>query len=355
MKYVKLYICIAILICTTTLSRSPLRPQDITIPEIKTNWVNDTKRYSIKSSYLQEYPLFETFDYNHFFSHYLPTGKINYRYNPEKSVNGSVLTHLIDELLKEINQKKRLHKIKRFDDFKHFTVLRQRNFNRRKKYGFLILKCKDYPFIIKLSIETPESFTNPFKKGFEPSIFFIMAGGINRHLSGFTRIKNAHHVRKCIARESLPVEFDIPRKWFYVPQNTKWIEITGNNIGSKSTLKTKIPGTYCIVADAIEFERKFTLLRNEDRIISMQLCNLINFAIDPHIDNFLLEKNTGKVVIVDTEHFPSITGLTNIKGNYTSQLSWYTDLTMKCLQDMFLRDKQTRKYIQRHGTHHFKL
>jgi len=354
MKYINI-IFLVMTLSTTIMARSPHRPQDQTMPEIITCWTNDIKKYSIKSYYLQEYPLFEIFDYEHFFSHYLPIGKIKYRYNPKQNVNGSVIAHLVDELVDEINQKKRLHKIKRFDDFKNFTVLRQRNFNRRKKCGFLILKCKHYPFVVKLSVETPESFTQPFKKGFEPSIFFVMAGGINRHLSGFTRIKNAAHVRTCIEKENLPVEFDMPRKWFYVPQNSKWIKLTGKNIGTQPSITTEIPGTYCIIADAIEFERKFTLLNNEDCKISMNFCNLVNFSIDPHIDNFLLEKNTGKVVIVDTEHFPSITGLVNIKGFYTSQLRWYADLTVKCIQDMFLRDKKTRKHIQKHGTHHFKL
>ncbi len=354
-KVIKLLIVFVLSFITSLQARSPQRPQDPTIPSLTTRWAKDSTQHTIKSYFLQEYPLFEIFDYNHFFSNYLPIGKISYRYNPEQSVNGSVIAHLIDELIEELNQKKRLHKIKRDDEFKHFTILRKRNFNRREKCGFLILKCKDYPFVVKLSIETPESFTQPHKKGFEPSIFFIMAGGINRHLSGFTRIKNANHVRRCIANATLPVEFDIPRKWFYVPQNTKWIELAGRNIGTNSTIRTEIPGTYCIVSDAIDFERKFTLLNHEDCVVSMKLCNLINFSIDPHIDNFLLEKNTGKIVIVDTEHFPSITGLTNVNGVYTSQLHWYYDLSIKCINDMFLRDKQTRKYIQQHGTHHFNL
>jgi len=182
-----------------------------------------------------------------------------------------------------------------------------------------------------------------------------MAGGINRHLSGFTRIKNLQHVKHCIAQAQLPVEFDVPRKWFYMPKNSQWMELHAKNIGRNETAYAEIPGTYCIVADAIEFERVYTLLNKEDRNTSMQFCNAVNFSIDPHIDNFMVEKETGKVVIIDTEHFPSITGLTDVSSMYTSQISWYIDLSIKCAKDMFLRDKQTRRSIQRYGTHHFQL
>jgi len=346
---------IILLLGTIINARSLHRAKDLTIPILKTQWIDSQQYHTLKSYYLQEYPLFGIFDYSHFFANYLPIGPISFRNNPEVTVDGTVLAHLIDELLEEVNQKKRLRKLKHKKEFTHFTVLRKRNFNRRKKCGFLILKCKDYPFVVKLSIETPESFTQPYKKGFEPTIFFFMAGGINRHLSGFTRIKNAQHIRNYIAKGNLSVKFDIPRKWFYIPQRSKWIKLQGTNIGQHKYIDTEIPGTYCIVADAIEYERKFSLLNKNDRKISMYFCNLIDFYIDPHIDNFMVEKGTNKIIIVDTEHFPSITGLTDVNNIYTSQLHWYSDLTIKCLQDMFLRDKETRKYIQRYGTHHYNL
>jgi len=353
-----IYACLLLISLTSCLiegGRNIHRPQDPSTPVISANWINDTHRYSIKNNFLQEYPFFETFDKEHFFDHYLPMGQISYRNKPSTKVEGTVLAQLIDELIEELDQKRKLRKLKRDHDFKHFIVLKKGNFNRKKKYGFIILKFKDYPFVVKLSIETPQSFVNPFKKGFEPTIFFYMAGGINRHMSGFTRIKNAQHVKNCIAQTQLPVEFDMPRKWFYMPKESQWIELHGKNIGVNQTAYTKIPGTYCIVADAIECERIYTLLNKEDRDISMQLCNAVKFSIDPHIDNFMVEKDTNKVVIIDTEHFPSITGLTDVSNLYTSQISWYADLSIKCVKDMFFRDKQTRRTIQRNGTHHYQL
>jgi hypothetical protein len=330
----------------TIYTRSIHRPDDPTMPMLKARWVNDTQFYSIKSYYLQEYPFFKIFDWNHFFNNYLPAGPISFRNNPKRGIYSTTITQLIDELIEEVNQKKK--------KFANFKVLRKRNFNRNKISGLLILKCKNYPFVVKLFIENPKSFTNPYQKGFEPTFFFIMAGGINRHISGFTRIKNAQFIKNCIAHEpNLPVEFDIPRKWFYIPQGSKWIELHGYNIGLNDQIVTKIPGTYCIIADEIKYERKFSLLNKNDRKISMKFCNLVHFCIDPHIDNFLLEKETKKLVIVDTEHFPSITGLTNINSIYTSQIRWYADLSLKFLQDMYLRDKKTRQHIQRYGTHNY--
>ena len=341
-------IIIATIVSFPLYPRSIHRPEDATMPALTVRWKNEKTYYSLKSSYLQQYPFFDIFDRNHFFDNYLPNEAIAFRNNPDKTVDGTELARLIDELVNEVNQKKK--------QFTHFTILRRRNFNRRKVSGLLILKCKTYPFVVKLFIEDPKGFTNPYQNGFEPTIFFFMAGGINRHLSGFTRIKNAQFVKKCIAQKpDLPVEFDIPRKWFYMPQGSKWIELTGFNIGNHKQISTELPGTYCIVADTIDCERKFSLFNKKDSKYSMQFCNVVKFYIDPHIDNFMIEKGTKKVVIVDTEHFPSITGLTHIHDIYRSQVRWYIDLSCKCIQDMYLRDKRTRKYIQRHGTHHYLL
>ena len=339
-----------------TQARSVFRPQDPYKPKLSVAWENKHQQCTLESYYLQEYPLFGIFDQEHFFNNYLPVGPIHFRNDENKSVDGTTISLLIDDLLEEINQKKKLHKFKRAKEFKHFSILRKRNFNRKKKNGFMILKCKDYPFVVKLSIETPESFTQPFTKGFDPLFFFFMAGGTNRHLSGFTRIKNADYVRNCIAQApNLNVEFDIPRKWFYIPKNCPWLELKGKNIGKNKHLSTSIPGTYCIIADAIEFDHKFTLTCKNDREISMKLCNLVNFYIDPHIDNFMVEKETNKVVIIDTEHFPTITGLGQVDTVYTNQFHWYVDLAFKCIDDLFLRDKSKRKDIAMNGAGQLKL
>ena len=79
-----------------------------------------------------------------------------------------------------------------------------------------------------------------------------MGGGVNRHLSGFTRIKNAQAFKEFITKNPYwQSRVDMPRKWFWLPCNTRWITIAGANIGKYKQVSIDIPGTYCIVADAI--------------------------------------------------------------------------------------------------------
>ena len=86
----------------------------------------------------------------------------------------------------------------------------------------------------------------------------------------------------------------MPRKWFWLPSNTRWITIAGSNIGKYKQVSIDIPGTYCIVADAIDIERIMTLTNEDDRIESIALCNTAKFMVDPHIDNFMIEKEDKK-------------------------------------------------------------
>lgn len=189
-------------------------------------------------------------------------------------------------------------------------------------------------------METPDMFVKPYRKGFVPMFFYFMGGGVNRHLSGFTRIKNAQEFKELITKNPYwQSRVDMPRKWFWLPSNTRWITIAGANIGKYKQVSIDIPGTYCIVADAISIERTMTLTNPDDRIESMALCNTAKFIIDPHIDNFMIEQNTKKIVIVDTEHFPTMVGFKKEIGQYTSQASWYIDLSCKAADDMFFRDK----------------
>ncbi len=170
--------------------------------------------------------------------------------------------------------------------------------------------------------------------------FYFMGGGVNRHLSGFTRIKNAETFRAILDNNPYwKSRVDMPRKWYWLPEDARWITISGSNIGRYKQVSIDIPGTYCIIADAIDLERSMTLVNAEDRIESMALCNTAKFIIDPHIDNFAIERNSKKIVIVDTEHFPTIVGFKKDVGNFSSQAAWYINLALEAANDIFLRDK----------------
>ena len=77
----------------------------------------------------------------------------------------------------------------------------------------------------------------------------------------------------------------------------------------------------------------------------MRLCNYLDLVIDPHIDNFLIERNTGKIAIVDTEHFLSVVGMKK-KKKFTGYFSWGLHLAMKCAKEMFFKNKLERRLAQ---------
>jgi hypothetical protein len=318
------------------LSRSIYRSEQL--PKITTCWKGDAHCYTICNAHLEEYPFFCLFDKARLQQYNLPNDRITYRNQPEQTVLGSTLKRLINELLVEIQQKK--------TTFTHFTVLQQKDYNWKKSYGFLVLKFKKYPFVLKLFIETPESITRPFDKGIEPVFFFFMGGGVNRHLIGFTRIPNRNLVAEKIKQSEYWSErIDVPRKWIWVPPAPQWITIKGEHIGTQPHQEITIPGTYCIIADAIHSDRALSIARMYDRTFALDLCNYLSARIDPHINNFLIEKDTQKLVIIDTEHFPTLVGLDK-ERTFRSYVQWYFHLINKCVCNMFFRTKRKRKQMQ---------
>ena len=332
------YTCLLLMYPFLCSARSIYRPVDPYMPEIKVKWEGDSKAHLLRKYHLEEYALFQLFDHDFFMGHMLPSTAITYRYDSDKSVEPKILTALIDELIQEIKHGKHT--------FTHFTILQSKDYNFKKGNGLLIVKFNDYPFVVKLFVETPDSFVSPFDKGLEPIFFFFMAGGVNRHLTGFTRIKNREIITQRIAQSPWAASIDIPRKWHWVPSSSRWIEITGKNIGKIQERTIRLPGTYCIIADAIEAERNLSLLSREDKKRAMDLCNYLNIWIDPHMKNFMIEKGTGKFVIVDTEHFPTVVGLRE-KISFESYSNWYLYLAGKCWRNAFMQNKHERRNPQR--------
>ncbi len=317
-------------------SRSIYRPLDPLVPEISVKWVGDSKPYILRKYHLEDV-LFKLFDKDFFMQHLVPEGNLSYRSQPQKTVASKQLTSLIDNLVSEIKQGKKT--------FSNFTILQSKDYNFTKETGLLVVKFNDYPFVVKLFLERPDSFVSPFSKGFEPIFFFFMAGGINRHLAGFTRIKNREIIMARLANSPWAGIVDIPRKWHYIPSQSQWIEIKGKNIGTTKEQSITFPGTYCIMADAIVAERNLSILNAADKKQVMDLCNYLNIWIDPHLTNFMIEKDQ-KLVIVDTEHFPSFVGLRE-KISFSSYSDWYLYLAGKCCRNVFLQNKWERRHPQK--------
>lgn len=318
-----------------TEARSIYRPKESAIPTIATRWAGtQDKHYHLRSWHLEEYAIFQTFNEPFFRENLLPDGTITYRSNPSKSVSGSHIKALIDKLITEIHAKKKV--------FTDFDVLCKKDFNRRACSGLMILKCKHHPFVVKLFIENPKSFVKYASKGIVPTFVYFMSGGINRHLVGFTRVKNLQILQEKIAHSpewSTKVTF--PRKWFVLPTSARWIEITGDNIGATKHHSIQIPGTYCIIADWIDADRPASMFNPDDKKTCMSLCNFFGLAIDPHINNFLYEKGTGKIAIIDTEHFLSLVGIKD-PIEFTGYFAWLWHLGNYCLHRMLMMDKKDR-------------
>ncbi len=250
-----------------------------------------------------------------------------------------ILNNLMEEVIEEINQEKNF--------YKNFDILKKCDFNKKDKSGLLVLKSKEYPFVVKIFMENPKTFVKPFSKGFEPCYFFIMGSGANRFLSGFTRIKNLEAIkRKLSEKPEWSKLTDTPRKWFWTPSNVRWFTIEGENMSDKNELlKTSFPSTYAMVSDHIDSKKDFSLLNSSNRRMVLKLSQILGNRIDPHITNYIIEKGSRKLVIIDSEHFPTMVGLKKplVFNNYRT---WYRKLIFKCIKDYLFRDKQMRLKAQ---------
>ncbi len=316
-------------------SRSPYRTPDLREPTITVRWSKEPGEVAtFTNRYLQEYPFFKLFDKKFFYDHLFPNGSLTIR-NSSATVDTAHLQNLIEGLLVEIKAKAK--------EYTHFDVLQCKDFSRRKGCGLLIVKFKNYPFVVKLFIETPESFTQMWGKGMVPVFLFYLGGGVNRHLAGFTRISNLETIKNRIDNDpAWSHRIDLPRKWFWLPKDTQWLEITGTNLGKKKHQFIKIPATYAIIADAIEPREDDTIAEGEDAALSLHICNMLEMSVDPHSNNVMIEKGTNKIVLIDTEHFPTIVGL-DVDKHFDGYPSWIMHLMSRCAKSMFLTPKQAER------------
>ncbi|MGE0010279.1 MAG: hypothetical protein AB7F19_07150 [Candidatus Babeliales bacterium] len=347
--YFFLYVICILHVLTSYAGRSVFRPDDPHMPMIEVCWNGSKKVHKLRDYHLEEYPLFHTYDQSYFDTHLLPDGAIPYRQDPTQSIDGTVLSELIEQLVAQLIADRK-QPAKALKELPHFTILKKRDFVWKTATGCLIVKFNDYPFIVKLFLETPKSFVRPFDKGFEPTCFFLMGGGANRHISGLTRIPNLELVQKQIQEHPTWKDvIEFPRKWFWAPKKRTFFTLTGYNIGqSNAPLVTEYPGIYAVVVDAIDIERTFSLTSSEDRKLALSTSKYLKSFIDAHINNFVIERETGKIVIIDTEHFPTVVGLRKeLPGQ--GYVGWYGRLAAKRVRDTYCQTKYTRRSLQKRG------
>lgn len=323
----------------TAWSRSVHREPDPEVAVIKASWIDgkpDAKEYTLRTYCFEKSVLFDMFDYDHVMSHLIPHGPIQYRHDPSKTVRGEELERLLGKFIKEIKTNKSLNK--KNDDF---IILKSTNFLPQVPVGLVIVKFKKYPFVAKIYFETPRTFVRPETKDLQQRCLFYMAGGVSRYLVGFTRIKNLEFVQEQLRADPFwSLNIDVPRKWFSIPCEP-WFEVTAYNVGGKQQKHMIFPSVYCIIADAINAKRKFTLDKPEDKAIVLGLTTWFGEHLDPNISNYMIEKGTRKLVLIDTEDFTSSVGLRQ-RLEYGNYFEWYAKLINGFFDNVYFKTRQRR-------------
>ena len=321
--------------------RSAWRKKLEKTPTITTRWTQGPRKksYTIADSHIEKYPLFTIFNQTHFEKNKIPQGQMSYAANGKTEyVESAILVELCEGLVKEVTAKKR--------KFTHFKILQKKNFNRRHMCGLLVVKFNDYPFVVKLFIENPESLINYWCKGFEPIFFWNMGNGAGRHVCGLTRIGNQSIIRDRLEHKPFDLAtIHIPRKWFWEPKKNNYISIDGTNIGiHHEACHTQLPSIYAVIADHIDIHDNTALSHEDKGHISMALCNHLDLIIDPHANNYIFHRDAAHnlhITLIDTEYFPVMVGLKKRK-QFESHFAWYTYLIEKCIQDTFYQPKNIR-------------
>lgn len=311
------------------LPRNPHRKKEPDIPYIQVKYTNSsTETEALSSSFLQEVPIFKTFNKVHFYQNLLP----NSITIGNQTISNQAISEQIENLIEELNHNKK--------NLTNFSKLKT-TFNKFKQHGFLVLKFKDYPLVLKLFMETPYGLTHPYEKGFEERGMFTM-GGSNRYFLGFTRTRNKDNVRKILDKSEKWNTVTMPRKWTWLPNNTRWLQIDGYNIGNKKHQQITTPSTYAIICE--EVIEDGTKIKGKGRKY-LQLCTDLEYLIDPRSINFKVIDN--KFVMLDTEHFPTLVGAKRQIHPSNRYSSWYVKIGGTYVRKGFLASKSDRKYLQK--------
>ena len=352
LTYFNFLLCI--LITSPLYSYSILRPYNGS-PILATSWINKNplrkqkrKKHTVhylQDSHLEVFPLFKTFDHAYFYHHMLPEKPISFRYFPEQTIDPKIVNEAVTKFFQEI----RLGYKKNFSDF---IILKNETFNPKKQAGLIVVKGKKWPldqFVVKLFMETPQSFIQPSNKGFIAICHFIVGHGCTRYMLGFTRLKNLEMIKAMIHDSPYWAEkIDFPRKWFWTPTDYPWIHLAGYHMSGYEKIAIDIPGAYAIVEDAIQVKREFSIKKKEDRDLGVAICNYLECLMDPHSSNFVLEDKTNKIVIIDTEHSPTMVGLKD-PIHMESYSQWYSFLVKRGFYEYFGRTKSDRKELQKNS------
>ena len=261
--------------------------------------------------------------------------RINFRNN-----NGSIKTGELDQLMNEFVEELKAGQT----SFQHFKVLKDKDFNYKTLSGLIVVKFKNYPFVLKLSIEHPHTMAQPYEKSFEATCIFFVGGNL-RHLSNFTRIENLEYVKNVLSYNPYYLEnLTFPRKWYWQPKRNYNLNITWHKTPYCSEELITMPSIYGVVSDFIETEE---WPQQELNKLAMRISADVGFALDPHAGNCVKEKSNNKFTLLDTEDFRIMSGIDHTLKS-KKYFGWYLEMAGLALQRYAGRTKQER--IQQYYT-----
>lgn len=327
---------------TQAYGRNVRRPQDpcvpiisvsATDPEFEKSWAplkkdpTFTQTCSLKSSFLRR-RVFERFDIKFFNENYLPSECLEFR-DKSGSVKTQTLSTLSNKLVEEIKRGKK--------DFPNFIILKDKDFNYKSLSGIIIVKFKNYPFVLKLSIEHPHTMVQPYSKSFENTGQFVIGGNL-RHLSNFTRITNLKRIKEILGENPEYLNrIHFPRKWYWKPNKSHDLKIIWKCNGHQEEMF--LPSVYAVISDFIQTDK--IQPQQELNKLAMKVAIDTGFLIDPHAGNFVIEQNPQQCVLLDTEDFRIMVGLSqSMKAK--SYTNWYLELVYNGLKTYCLRSRQER-------------
>lgn len=316
-------------------SRSPFRRLGHTLPCIRVHLESDhpleySEESFLQSIHLRPWPYLIAYDENFYTKRKFPFGSIVLRYTQE-CISGSLVRSYIAKAVDEI-----IHHCKG-DELTYSIILKDSDFNYKYHAGLAVVRLKDFPFVLKIYRETPYTFCHPFSKGLVPILFFRTGNGANRHMSGLTRIPMRDSIRSLFDQyDEWRDRITIPRKWLWLPDNPEWLVIEGSI--TLAPFEVRIPALYVVVCDEIEIERSFSVLNPEDRAIAIELSNICGNELDANMPNFVVEKGTGKIAVIDTEYFKVMLGLSEPLYP-SSYYGWIAGLAQHSIKRMFFTDK----------------
>lgn len=316
-------------------SRSIHRPQSLPIPTISAYWENSpAEKHTLRSASIDPHNIFELYDKEYLIKHWFNI--------EQETTKKQTLTNDLIEAIEKI--KNSTHPLTSFD---HFVILKDCDFDHKRHAGNIVLKHKILPYVAKIFIETPTSFVHPFSKGIEPCCFFFMGYGTTRYLCGLTRIKNREAIVKIIeGDDSLRNIFFIPRKWYWEPPHNNHFCVDGKSFPDNKVYHVTYPHVYVIICDLVNIDRPFSYFSRIDRSYINNITKVLkNNRIDPNAPNFVYEKNTSKIALIDTEHFATMMGLEKTIP-FKQYRQWYTQLALGFVRNcIFQTKKDQRQHI----------